>query len=439
MIAELVLAIGHMHSYDMVYRDLKPENVLFDMAGHIRLTDFGLAKVLEGANRSGLKSVQGTDEYMAPEVLRLEKTAGAPRYGVKADVWACGAIVHALLFGYLPWPTSDRRVMVDAIQTFDADAGCDAPDLSREAVDLVRGLLRADPRRRLSAREALDEPWFALDAAPLRRHALSSATDNLREALDIRKWRDLTGGLLGRAASVDEVAFDVVDAAPDARGPRPRTAVLGRGELASFRASRRASRDAASAAARRPSFRGADSLRAVLAAGAEEAAACAGAPPPPSPSGKRTSSKRVSFDATTLRPRDSWDDPPTPTPPPPPLPSPGAVIGPGAARPKQRRQRATVIVPGLGHLQTGGFGAPRLHLDMSGHKPSPPSSPADLAPPRPRASGVWLKGGRGGTPPGSPVEKRDPFRRPFRPASEAASPDSVTSTSSHESGPAVEE
>ena len=66
--AELVLALVHLHAADIVHRDLKPENILLDVEGHIRVTDFGLAKPIREGTRSN--SFIGTMEYMAPEILK---------------------------------------------------------------------------------------------------------------------------------------------------------------------------------------------------------------------------------------------------------------------------------------------------------------------------------------------------------------------------------
>ena len=69
--AEIVLAIGHLHSHGIMYRDIKPENILLDGDGHIRVTDFGLAKECGRDDRA--KTFCGTPEYLAPEVLNTTK------------------------------------------------------------------------------------------------------------------------------------------------------------------------------------------------------------------------------------------------------------------------------------------------------------------------------------------------------------------------------
>lgn len=62
------MGIGHLHSHNIVYRDLKPENLILDFEGHIRITDFGLSK--KGVEGDTAHSLCGTPEYLAPEIIR---------------------------------------------------------------------------------------------------------------------------------------------------------------------------------------------------------------------------------------------------------------------------------------------------------------------------------------------------------------------------------
>lgn len=157
-------ALGYLHAGGVAHRDLKPENLLLTskgLEGVLKLSDFGLAKILEG---SQLMSVAcGTWIYCAPEVLRVrrEKTGS---YSMKCDMFSIGLILFVVLAGYHPFDidgTDDEEKMqqciVDGGWSFDDPAWA---EVSEKAKDLIKQLLENDPDKRFSAVDMMAHPWI---------------------------------------------------------------------------------------------------------------------------------------------------------------------------------------------------------------------------------------------------------------------------------------
>jgi protein-serine/threonine kinase len=152
--AEVVLAIEALHKENVVYRDLKPENIVLDLNGHIRLTDFGLAKEMSMSASS--HSFCGPLCYFPPEMVREQRHTQA------VDWYMLGCLLYEMVVGEPPFKAHDETKLFMKIEqgkvSFPAGIS-----LSNEAKDLIRKLLRVEVVKRLGnagAEEVKCHPFF---------------------------------------------------------------------------------------------------------------------------------------------------------------------------------------------------------------------------------------------------------------------------------------
>ena len=152
----------YLHENDILHRDMKPENILIskkeiDLITNeeyfwIQIIDFDCAKIFEQNIKDNI--IVGSIYYLAPEVLNKE-------YDEKCDTWSVGVILYMFLVGKPPFDGHDNNEIVNSIKTKEYDENNEKlAQSSPEVRDLIKGLLNKNTEERLSAKQALNHPWF---------------------------------------------------------------------------------------------------------------------------------------------------------------------------------------------------------------------------------------------------------------------------------------
>lgn len=164
---EIALGLQHIHSRNILHRDLKPENILLDQNMHLKITDFGSAKILDGDNGDKDKKVDaeslkpgvgrkgsfvGTAEYCSPELLNERAASFA------SDTWALGCILYQMLVGVPPLQGGNEYQTFQKIIRLDYSI---PSEVDKVASDLISSILRLEPAERPSLDSVLGNEFFS--------------------------------------------------------------------------------------------------------------------------------------------------------------------------------------------------------------------------------------------------------------------------------------
>jgi len=138
----------YLHDYGIIYRDIKPENILIEESGYIKLADFGLSKVFEHDLKS--PSLVGMLEYLSPELLKGDELT------FSSDWWSYGVLLYEMAIGTFPFKENSKSYDLKFNQKI---------SISDNLKDLITCLLRKDPSKRIGSENGFDEirshPFFS--------------------------------------------------------------------------------------------------------------------------------------------------------------------------------------------------------------------------------------------------------------------------------------
>jgi len=181
---QIMSALYHMHTLGMAHRDLKPENFLFKeklskavpiSQNSIKVIDFGIAGRFEhkpseqDTDVPCLRTMAGTAYYVAPEVL-------TGKYSEKCDVWSSGVILYILLSGTPPFGGNDDQEIMKAVKRGVIDFNIEEFEkISNEAKETIKQMCKFEPKKRLSAGQALNSTWVQQKSVSKKAEPLSGA------------------------------------------------------------------------------------------------------------------------------------------------------------------------------------------------------------------------------------------------------------------------
>ncbi|KAI8092476.1 kinase-like domain-containing protein [Halteromyces radiatus] len=151
---EMILGIEYLHNNDIAHRDIKPDNLLISNDDILKIVDFGVSEMFVKGNDKLVKSA-GSPAFMAPElcIARHGEVSGKA-----ADIWSMGVTLYCLVFGHLPYSSSNIIELMDKIRDDPVDYSGNQ-NISVDLLDILQRLLDKDPSTRITMHELRQHPW----------------------------------------------------------------------------------------------------------------------------------------------------------------------------------------------------------------------------------------------------------------------------------------
>eukprot|EP00826_Nyctotherus_ovalis_P064106 TRINITY_DN9399_c0_g1_i7.p1 TRINITY_DN9399_c0_g1~~TRINITY_DN9399_c0_g1_i7.p1 ORF type:complete len:595 (-),score=89.53 TRINITY_DN9399_c0_g1_i7:157-1941(-) len=163
-LGQLIPALIYVHNCNIIHRDIKPRNLFLGRDLELKVGDFGLAAEL--TNRSERrKTICGTPNYMAPEILRIGKKAEKKGHSFEVDIWAIGIVLYIMLVGKPPFESKSVKQTYKRIYNGQYTIPATA-NLSQEAIGLIRRILVPTPESRPSLEEIMKDPFMTKNPFP---------------------------------------------------------------------------------------------------------------------------------------------------------------------------------------------------------------------------------------------------------------------------------
>ena len=167
-IIQTIEIIKYLHSLKIIYRDIKPENILLDKNDNVKLCDYGWATYFTPGKF--LTVYCGTPEYVSPEMLKKYP------YNEKVDIWGIGVLIFELVFGYAPFSSNFNEDRYNNIKSGNIKWPSDLNEEYNDIKDLIEKILKINPNERISLNEIENHPWLKNTFLKMKEQKLTNDT-----------------------------------------------------------------------------------------------------------------------------------------------------------------------------------------------------------------------------------------------------------------------